>query len=169
MKTAKLLLGAGLISAALGASAATYDIGLLTGLYINNSTVSGVIDDKYSFDILSSTSVASASGYVTTSFTLPTGTLSILDISNFSVKLYNSANSLLGTATKDSGGNFVLNYGPLAAANDYYFNVTGKATGVGGGNYTFTLAPVPEPESYAMLLAGLGIMGFVARRRQKSN
>lgn len=27
------------------------------------------------------------------------------------------------------------------------------------------LAPVPEPESYAMLLAGLGVMGALARRR----
>jgi hypothetical protein len=29
-----------------------------------------------------------------------------------------------------------------------------------------TLAPVPEPETYALLLAGLGLMGAVARRRQ---
>jgi len=28
------------------------------------------------------------------------------------------------------------------------------------------LAPVPEPESYAMLLAGLGLMGVVARRKK---
>lgn len=28
------------------------------------------------------------------------------------------------------------------------------------------VAPVPEPETYAMLLAGLGLMGFAARRRQ---
>jgi hypothetical protein len=28
--------------------------------------------------------------------------------------------------------------------------------------------PVPEPETYAMLLAGLGLMGFVARRRKQS-
>jgi hypothetical protein len=29
------------------------------------------------------------------------------------------------------------------------------------------IAAVPEPETYAMLLAGLGLMGFVARRRQR--
>jgi hypothetical protein len=28
-------------------------------------------------------------------------------------------------------------------------------------------APVPEPETYAMLLAGLGLLGFAARRRSK--
>ncbi len=27
--------------------------------------------------------------------------------------------------------------------------------------------PIPEPETYMMLLAGLGLMGFVARRRQR--
>jgi hypothetical protein len=30
----------------------------------------------------------------------------------------------------------------------------------------WTLSPVPEPETYAMLLAGLGVMGAVARRRK---
>lgn len=29
-------------------------------------------------------------------------------------------------------------------------------------------APVPEPETYAMLLAGLGLMGAVARRRKQA-
>jgi hypothetical protein len=28
-------------------------------------------------------------------------------------------------------------------------------------------APVPEPDTYAMLLAGLGLMGFIARRRKQ--
>lgn len=32
--------------------------------------------------------------------------------------------------------------------------------------YEVPLLPVPEPESYAMLLAGLGLMGAVARRRK---
>jgi hypothetical protein len=28
-------------------------------------------------------------------------------------------------------------------------------------------SPIPEPESYAMMLAGLGLMGFIARRRKQ--
>lgn len=42
------------------------------------------------------------------------------------------------------------------------------------GNYTtFTtnavsaIAAVPEPETYAMMLAGLGLVGFAARRRRQ--
>ncbi|MYN47036.1 choice-of-anchor A family protein [Pseudoduganella sp. FT93W] len=30
------------------------------------------------------------------------------------------------------------------------------------------MTPVPEPETYAMLLAGLGVVGFMARRRQRA-
>jgi len=30
------------------------------------------------------------------------------------------------------------------------------------------VTPVPEPETYALLLAGLGAVGFIARRRQRS-
>jgi len=35
----------------------------------------------------------------------------------------------------------------------------------GGGNATFTLAAIPEPDTYGMLLAGLGLFGFIARRK----
>ncbi|MDP3538853.1 MAG: FxDxF family PEP-CTERM protein [Azonexus sp.] len=31
-----------------------------------------------------------------------------------------------------------------------------------------TITPVPEPENYAMLLAGLGLMGLIARRRNQA-
>jgi hypothetical protein len=33
---------------------------------------------------------------------------------------------------------------------------------------TITLAPVPEPETYAMMLAGIGLLGFNARRRRQA-
>jgi hypothetical protein len=30
----------------------------------------------------------------------------------------------------------------------------------------FSVTAVPEPETYALMLAGLGVVGFVARRRK---
>jgi hypothetical protein len=33
-------------------------------------------------------------------------------------------------------------------------------------NQVVAVTAVPEPESYAMILAGLGLIGFAARRRQ---
>ena len=38
--------------------------------------------------------------------------------------------------------------------------------GVGDQMFQLTAAPVPEPETYAMLLAGLGLLGAVAKRRK---
>lgn len=33
---------------------------------------------------------------------------------------------------------------------------------------TIPMAPIPEPETYALMMAGLGAMGFVARRRKQA-
>ena len=81
----------------------------------------------------------------------------------------------------DGNNNLVL-YNTLDSIND----VTHSAIGLNGsfngfGNPTFVpgilgnaleatpvylLAPIPEPETYAMMLAGLGLIGFIARRRK---
>ncbi|MCQ9380090.1 choice-of-anchor I family protein [Methyloversatilis sp. XJ19-49] len=45
-----------------------------------------------------------------------------------------------------------------------YFLAT--ANEVSGTTSLFSITPVPEPETYAMLLAGLGLIGLAARRRR---
>ena len=49
-------------------------------------------------------------------------------------------------------------------------HVNGIGNGSLGGLYngSISVAAVPEPETYAMLLAGMGVMGFIARRRNKA-
>lgn len=48
-------------------------------------------------------------------------------------------------------------------------SANGGALATGGtgriDNFTVTAAPVPEPETYALMLAGLGLLGLAARRR----
>jgi hypothetical protein len=55
-------------------------------------------------------------------------------------------------------------------AGAYYWAVAGDAVGSKGGVYLFSAntAPIPEPEAYAMMLAGLGMLGFMGKRRMKT-
>ena len=57
----------------------------------------------------------------------------------------------------------------LLVPGDYYYKITGNGNGLYGGNYVIASAvtPVPEPDTYALILAGLGAMLFVNKRRVK--
>jgi hypothetical protein len=56
----------------------------------------------------------------------------------------------------------------VLSAGTYTLQIKGTVTGTGGGSYAgvLNLSPVPEVESYAMFLAGLGLMGVMSRRRK---
>lgn len=71
-------------------------------------------------------------------------------------------NSFLDITTKEAG--WTLN--SAEAINDNGL-IVGYATNTNFfGSRAFLLSPVPEPETYAMLLAGLGLLGVVARRKK---
>lgn len=56
----------------------------------------------------------------------------------------------------------------LNGATNLVFSATGKSDSYGGSLDNVSVTAVPEPQTYAMMLAGLALMGSMARRR-KSN
>ncbi len=56
-------------------------------------------------------------------------------------------------------------------SGSYYYAVAGYGFTAGGYAIASSAmaAPVPEPETYALLGAGLGIVGFVASRRRRQD
>jgi hypothetical protein len=116
-------------------------------------------------------------------FTLPAGnTLSstavsnnlsnVLGITGGEVSLYEtsgSSSSLLGGyAFYASSGDVSYSFGALAGGS-YFYEVTGTGTGTNGGFYSLSSAitPVPEPEVLTLMLAGLGMVGFMTHRRRQ--
>lgn len=84
----------------------------------------------------------------------------------FDMSLAGSWNS---TYVTNNGGTPLAAFSALKAGLDSgkaYLNI--HSTVYPGGEIRgFLLAPVPEPQTYAMLLAGLGLVGWMARRRQR--
>lgn len=60
---------------------------------------------------------------------------------------------------------YITNPRRIGSAIDLPFGVSTGFEDSGLMSGTLTLAPVPEPETYALLLAGLGLIGMAARRR----
>ena len=113
------------------------------------------------------------SGYSVTNFTSLPGqfntilaTLSLF--SNPDGMLVSGDEALLATSSTPGGNSLALAWG-AANSGSYYLAVGGLTNGTQGGIYTgaISVTAVPEPETYAMMLAGLGALGFLARRRRK--
>ncbi|WP_332852369.1 PEP-CTERM sorting domain-containing protein [Duganella sp. S19_KUP01_CR8] len=56
-----------------------------------------------------------------------------------------------------------------SAATELKFGARNDPSFLRLDNVSVTVSAVPEPETYAMLMAGLGLVGFAARRRQRPN
>lgn len=171
-----LLLG---LSVAGSAQAVTYTIGVLGAApYINTATVTAGatftlpstgstlynFDDRYDFSITG----ASVAG---TAVTIN------LDLSSLSYHISNLRLDLFDASSVWQAGDIVTGptdvsvslLDPLVAGN-YYFKVRGTADGTltNQGIYTFTTAAVPEANSYAMMLVGLGLVGYSVSCRKRN-
>jgi hypothetical protein len=72
-----------------------------------------------------------------------------------------------GTSGTSNFSDYLVLY---TADTTYGMSTASVIDGSTANTLTYSPAlPVPEPESYGMMLAGLGLMGFVVRRRTTKN
>jgi len=137
------------------------------------STVGSTFSDIFTFNIGTPFDAAAS---VTSSFLNTPQTKDLL-ITGFSLYRYDPGTmAVLGTAIagiNETGfGSHPTDSWSLSAyglSSGYYaLKVDGQVMGTGGGAFggDLTVSPVPEPATYGMLLAGLGLIGVAATRRK---
>ena len=132
------------------------------------ASLASAFTDTYTFSLVNSS--AAGSYFVTTGFKNANGkeagissfSAVLLDSSNQEVKGSWDADELVYSYSGLTAGQYTLS----VAGQTFTQFATSKTVGYDG---SFSVTAVPEPESYAMLLAGLGLMGTIARRRSKNN
>jgi hypothetical protein len=130
--------------------------------------------DKYMFTLANS---FDSSASLTSTY-LKSSTVKDLLITGFNLVQYDpTTNAILNTYTGVSATGssahptdvWELTTAGLSAGS-YFVEVDGQILGSAGGTYgtdlTIAVAAVPEPATYGMLGAGLGLLGFVARRKK---
>jgi hypothetical protein len=134
------------------------------------NNMGSTFSDKFNFNVASGTSTSptmSSLDAIISSISRSADTgLAITGLS-----LYNSTGTLVSSGNMLQSGTvdvWTISSSNLAAGN-YYLQVSGNLVGntaAAFGGAISMAAPVPEPETYGMMLAGLGVLGFLARRRK---
>lgn len=158
MKYQQLILGACAAFCVHAAQATvTYDFGTLTG----TETTAKIKHTPGSFnDTLAFTLGLGQTGV--------TGDFELFDNNPYTMSLVNVTLGTSTSVTLDPSHSFALTG---LAAGSYQLRVAGNVTSTTPGDgkatyYTLSIMAVPEPETYAMFLAGLGLVGFIGRRKR---
>ena len=149
----------------------------LVGNAYTAADASNTFTDKFLFTL---TGNYNAAGTLSSTY-LSTSPVQDLVINSYSLVKYDPLtqavlNTYAGTSSTSNNGVGTADFWQFGAngltAGSYYIAVDGVIQGAGGGTYTsnvnLALAPVPEAETYAMMAAGLGLLGFMARRRKNA-
>lgn len=158
MKKLALVLALGFSSLMSNAYAATYAATASGDGYVFEASYSGTttFHDYVSFSTVGLDDIiASISGTGNKSFTFT------------SFNLLDSSFTLVSTGDIFSGG-AKASFGAVErlGSGNYYLEIAGKSIGATAGySGTITLTPVPEPETNALLIAGIGMLGLIARRK----
>ncbi|MBI5892003.1 MAG: PEP-CTERM sorting domain-containing protein [Nitrosomonadales bacterium] len=99
--------------------------------------------------------------------------LAVWEIVNENSGAYNiGAGDFMASGTGSSLAQAWLNELSTPSASDYVANIwtvqSMLTTGHGYAQDVVVFAPVPEPQTYAMMLVGLGLLGFSARRKNQN-
>lgn len=159
----KLITAAVLSLSAVAASAASYDLGTLDSTGFDSTAgisakyaQGAAINDSWSFTLGTASYVAFGAQQ---SFSIGSGIANAAGVLDGHGPL-----TLTINPTKTQAN---LSWTGQLTAGTYTVHLSG-ISGANNTSYVTTVAaiPVPEPESYALLMAGLGVLGFVARRRK---
>jgi len=157
----KIGLSASLLLASGFANAADYDLSSFESNFAVTTGVAGLFTDVFNFTLDDN-----ATGKLL--FSAATEDVLSFDSVTFS-----------GNGVSISGNRIIWDGFSLAAieapvnlvAGVYSITVTGNSLSVSSGysvDSTLAVSPVPEPSSIALMLGGLGLVGFMVARRKKS-
>lgn len=175
MKLHHALTFAALACAGVGASAATTTdwgaLGPTADVAYVTYHAPGAIDDVYSFSLSSVSDVdAYAEEFEARSVSMPDATFTL-----FSGTFGSPGATVVGSPLTFSNTATETVYSSLATGA-YFFEITGSAA-LDGAAYDFEASAntpgggasdAPEPASAALMLAGLGMMGFISGRRRRN-
>ncbi len=105
-----------------------------------------------------------------TDFTLAAGHYSIVAVGYSGTEQNGNSYGTGLASTTNTGGGAISFVGTSRYTGTtslvYPTTIDNSVARYSAGSFKFQAAPVPEPEGYAMMLAGLGALGFMARRRK---